>query len=365
MSSNGKVLILGGTGAIGSKLATRFVDEGYDVFITSRVKHAMCEGRCLVGNAMDDSFLKDTLSAIKPDIVVDFMHYSTDRFRERINLLMSGSWRYVFLSSYRVFADAEVIREDSKRLLDTSADKEFLATDDYALAKARCEDIIKASGYCNWTIVRPSITYSSERFQYGCLEANTVCFRSFQNVPVVMPEEMLEKATTMTWAGDTAEMIYRLSRYENAKRQDYNLATSETQTWRDVARIYGEAINLTTRPCSLAFYETIVDKYQMHYDRMFNRRVDNTKVKTATGMNDADFMPLAKGLAMELERFRAAPRYKWLAMRQNALMDRFLGTRISLKGVPFSERKIYYANRYPLLSKFTPRNIIRNIFRMK
>ena len=53
----------------------------------------------------------------------------------------------MFLSSSRVYASQESpIREDSMRLLDVSHDSIYLKTDEYALAKARQEDILRKSG---------------------------------------------------------------------------------------------------------------------------------------------------------------------------------------------------------------------------
>lgn len=40
--------------------------------------------------------------------------------------------------------------------------------------------------------------------------------------------------------------------------------------------------------------------YQLDYDRLLNRVVDNSKVLRVTGLNQEDFMPLKDGLKREL-----------------------------------------------------------------
>lgn len=49
-------------------------------------------------------------------------------------------------------------------------DEDYIKTDEYALQKARQENILLGSKYKNWTIIRPYITYNKERLQLGVLE---------------------------------------------------------------------------------------------------------------------------------------------------------------------------------------------------
>ena len=186
-----KVLLLGGTGAIGVYLSEILAADGKDVVVTSRSEHApCCSIEFIRGDARNADFLSFTLDRVRPDAVVDFMSYGTDEFKMRRDLLLGKTRHYLFLSSYRVFNDAEVITEKSPRLLDSSTDSDYLKTDEYALCKARSENLLRESSMANWTIIRPGITYSKRRFQLGCLEANTLCYRSFQGLPVAMPQEM-------------------------------------------------------------------------------------------------------------------------------------------------------------------------------
>lgn len=66
-----------------------------------------------------------------------------------------------------------MITEESPRLLNTVDDQGCLATDEYALSKARCEDMLFGGGRSNWTIIRLAITYDGVvgRLQLGVYEA--------------------------------------------------------------------------------------------------------------------------------------------------------------------------------------------------
>lgn len=282
------------------------------------------------------------------------MIYYTEAFRRRVQTLLSLSPQYVFLSSYRVFADATPLVEDSPRLLDVIEDEAYLKTDEYALTKARQEDALRTSGKRNWTIVRPAITYSKERFQFGVLEAPIVCWRALHNLPVIMPREMLDRQTTMTWGKDVARMVAKLIGNPLALGEDFNCATAEHHTWREVAEIYGRAIGLRVVPCSIEDYIWGANKYQIMYDRMFNRVMDNSKVLRVAGFKQEDFVSLEDGLSRELVEFKINPRYGGLDPGWNAAMDRLVKTRSPLSAFSPSGRKIYLKTRYPALFNSLP-----------
>lgn len=346
-----KVLLLGGTGAMGVYLREILAAEGEDVVVTSRSEQVSCTGvEFIRGDARDVKFLASTLDCVRPDAIVDFMIYGTDEFKMRRDLLLGKTRHYLFLSSYRVFNDAEVITERTPRLLDSSTDSAYLKTDEYALRKARSEDFLRESGTTNWTIIRPGITYSKRRFQLGCLEANTLCYRSLQGLPVAMPREMRAKQTTMTWGRDVALMIARLVLNPKAYGEDFNCASAEHHSWDEICGLYKRLIGAEVRDCTVNDYIRIVgNSAQVRYDRMFNRVLDNRKVLAVTGLKQDELTTLNDGLSRELENFRKNPGYQYPNLAINARLDRVLGTTISLRDFSFRQRREYYAMRYPFV----------------
>lgn len=169
---NKSILLLGGTGAMGNHLVQILNDGNHNVFVTSRRHRQNRSGVTYIqGNAHDEDFLNSVLAKVEWDVIVDFMIYGTDEFSCRVNKLLKACKQYVFLSSSRVYADSkEPITEQSPRLLDVCKDEEYLKTDEYALSKAREENVLFNSEYKNWTIIRPYITYSEIRLQLGVLE---------------------------------------------------------------------------------------------------------------------------------------------------------------------------------------------------
>ena len=352
MENKAKVLLIGGTGHIGVYLCGILVAMGYEVVCTSRKRHGVDDGvRYTHGNGKDIEFVLDTVEREKPDAIVDFMHYSTGEFKSRYKKMLSKTKQYLFLSSYRVYADESPLREDSPQLLDTLKDKDYLSTDEYALAKSRQERLLRGSGRDNWTIVRPSVIYSHECFKLGCLEANVVCYRALRDLPVVMPMEMLGKQAAITWGRDAAMLIARLVLNEDAIGEDFIISSGEHVTWADIANVYKDVLGLKLKTASLDEYCRLCNRYQVLYDRMFDRRVDNSKILKVTATSPSEFTSLREGLSCELRRFINSPHYRGVNIWQNALIDRLCGTIMPLDELSLKQKLLYLKDRYALLGK--------------
>ena len=79
-----KVLILGGTGAIGKALVEMLDKFEYEIYVTSRKKHENSEVTYLQGNAHDVEFLDSILNMQQWNSIVDFMIYKTNEFKHLI-----------------------------------------------------------------------------------------------------------------------------------------------------------------------------------------------------------------------------------------------------------------------------------------
>lgn len=343
------VLLLGGTGAMGIYLIPELLNRGFNVYVTSRSKRESENENLhyIQGNAKDKEFLKVLLKKQSYDCIIDFMVYNTNEFLDRHQLLLESSHQYIFVSTYRVFSNMDqIITENTPRLLDVITDSEYLSTDEYALKKARQEDILRESKFDNWTIVRPSITYSQNRFQLGTLEADSVILRSIQNLPVAFPKELLEKQTTMTWAGDVAKMIGALVLNKLAYKEDYNVVTNRYCPWKDIIRVYEEAIGLDVILCELDIYISITgNKYPVIFDRMYNRVMDNSKIMEISKISSDNLTLPVTGLKSEISNFLDAPQNLFVNYSIQARMDKVTQSKFSLKGAPYKEKIKYYVKK--------------------
>jgi nucleoside-diphosphate-sugar epimerase len=284
-----KILLLGATGAMGVFLVDILrKNSNYKVYVTSRSLHSNTDNIVyLLGNARDDSFMAELLEKNHYDVIVDFMNYGYQEFQDYHKRLLAACDHYIFLSSCRVFAESTVpITEDSPRLLDVSTDQEFLATQRYALRKARQENMLNESGFSNFTIVRPYITYSNARLQLGIYEKEQWLYRVLRDKPIVISEGVLEKTTALSYGFDVALGIFKVFDKSVFLNDSINIVTSETIKWSDVLSIYenvvyqetGKKVNVYISSENHHIENLFEGGYNTIYDRKWDRTFNNSKL---------------------------------------------------------------------------------------
>lgn len=352
-----KILILGGTGAMGAYLTPILACGDNEVFVTTRSERKSENNniRYLQGNAHDVSFLCEILK-LHYDVIVDFMSYDTEEFRERYHLFLSAAGQYIFLSSSRVYADSKTpITEESPRLLDVVDDSIYLQTDEYALAKAHQENMLVASGTGNWTIVRPYITYSNERLQLGIFEKELWLHRVLHGQTVVFPKDMAKHITTLTFGEDAARGIAALVGNQKAHGQTVHITTNETIRWEDVIELYQKVfLGVTGKQMKVKYIDSaqqlrndLFNQYQIKYDRMLDRKFDNSKIM-CLAENNLSFVPPKEGLEKCLRVFLRNPSFRWLpSAKMTAWMDMTAKEKTPLKYFSdWRKRAKYIVGRY-------------------
>lgn len=322
-----KILIMGGTGAIGSSLV-KILSICNDVFVTSRYFHKNDHNISYIqGDAKDENFL-DSILEQHFDVIVDFMVYRTVEFEYRMKKLLDNSKQYVFISSSRCYANSDnPIVESSDRLLDVVEDDEYLQTDDYALAKAREEDLLRNSGNKNWTIIRPYITYNAHRLQLGCYEKEYWLYRVLQNKTLVIPEDIADSVTTITFGQDVANCIAKLIGNNKALGECFTVATQESHTWREIQEIYFDIIEkkMGRRPKVIYIKDSnslygVCDECQIKYDRVYNRQFNIQKLNEIIGKYD--FQATRKGIERCINDFIDNPSWGRISSKYEAWADR-------------------------------------------
>ena len=325
-----KVLVFGATGAMGKYLIPYLAEAGYSIDAVSLddAQYPFPNVKGIKGNAKEMTFLNELFAANKYDGVVDFMIYPTANLPYYLPFFMDNTEHYIYLSSYRVYDNKEhPVRETSPRLLDTADSIMLRNSDDYSIYKARGENIIRTFPKNKWTIIRPAITYSLMRYQLVTLEAPNTVGRAFAGKKVVVPEQARNVQATMSWAGDVAMMIRNLLFNDKALGETFSVCTSEHHTWGEIADYYKDICNLDAVWVDKEDYIRILNsdpyvcwaRWQLEFDRLFDRIMDNSKVLAATGMKQENLMPLYDGLKKEIAR---CPKdYQWPV---NTAMDEYL-----------------------------------------
>lgn len=349
------ILILGGTGAMGVPLVN-ILSKNNTITVTSRKAKPSSENiKYIQGDAHEQQFLSNLLSK-EYDAIIDFMIYGTDQFKSRFGMFLDNCNQYFYFSSSRVYADSlgEKITEESPRLLDVCKDTEYLETDEYALAKAREEDLLFNCGKNNWTIIRPYITYNSQRLQLGVYEKENWLYRALHGRTIVMPNDIAGKKTTITYGHDVAEAIALLIGNEHAFGEAFHIVTNESLTWRDILNVYVTSLQeITGKLVPVQFIDNsnslqeIWNRAQIKYDRLFNRTFDNSKLIAAT--HYSNFISVKDGLSKCLTECLKAPAWGQINMSYEAWADRLSKCRTPLKEINGSKTKIKY-----LLRRYMP-----------
>jgi len=348
-----KILLLGGTGAIGSHLANILSERGDKVVVTSRSRNGIIGStEYRQGNAKDIEFIKKILEE-HWDTIVDFMLYTEDEFYERVDILLNSTSKYIFISSARVYDNSnEPITEESKRLLDSCTDSDFLATNEYSLTKARQENMLILSNKNNWVIIRPYITYSEKRLQLGTLEKESWLYRALRGRTIVFSDDMMNHMTTLTYGFDVASGIASIIHNSGSIKEIYNITNEYPCKWSDILNIYLNVLEkrLGYRPKVL--YQNLSNfltwnpgKYQIIYDRLFDRVFDCAKINHL--INKKEFTKVQDGLQKCMNDFLDNPEFGYINWKYEAIKDRYTKEFTSLREISGIREKVkYFIYRY-------------------
>lgn len=344
-----EVLVLGGTGAIGSHLVEVLASNKHDICVTSRKDRINKQNVTYVkGNALDIKFIEPILKEKKWDAVIDFMIYDSDQFKSRVGIILESTLQYIFISSARVYADSEnPISENSLRLLDTVNDQEYLCTDEYALLKAREEDVLINAKTKNWTIIRPYITYSEKRLQLGVFEKEDWLYRTLNGRSIVLPDDIMEKETTLTYGFDVSNIISKIVGCDTCLGEIYNLTTPQSIKWKDIFNLYVDCIEEFTGEKVKVEFCDIVDltkiqgsRYQIEYDRLYNRIFDVSKMEGLISIGSLEQVQIR--LKSCLVSFLENQEFLKINWRSEALKDKFTKEFTPLKEIIGIKQKVKY-----------------------
>lgn len=356
-----KILILGGTGAMGKALVELLDKTEYQIYVTSRKKRDGKDVTYLQGNPHDTDFLDYALDIENWDSIVDFMVYQTSEFESVVEKVLPKTKQYIFISSARVYAPTdELIIEDSPRLLDVCEDTEFVSTNEYALAKAREENYLINSEYKNWTIIRPSLTYNDNRLQFALWEKEEWLYRALKGKSIIFPKNLVDVKTTMSYGYDVSLALSKLICNEKAIGETVHIAGAKALTWGAVLEIYKNAIKEVTGKDIKVYYvddwKDISQKcnryYQAKYARAINREFSSDKLIDLIG--EIEFTSPEEGLTNCIKKFIAdGSKFDFTSWRTEAILDRIAGERSSLREFNSIKRKVAYivARYIPFLLK--------------
>ena len=317
------------------KFLVKRLSASHDVHVTSRKVHESSDNITYhMGDAHDRLFIEQILISEKWLSIIDFMHYGTEEFRKRCSLLLDNTEQYIFLSSSRLYAASETpLTELSPRLLEEVTNKDFIKSDDYALAKARQDDILKTSGKSNWTCIRPYMTYDAFRMDLGFFPKELWLYRVLHGKSILFPLDVASKKTTLTYGDDVAFCISCLVGNHEANGQIYQIMQPREHTWSEIIEIYKKALEAKGFTVNVKYVESIPLKVPIYiYDRIYNRVFDNSKINNITGY--VQYKDVAEGIPECIDAFLANISFKDIDWKLQAYWDSILREYMCLTEIP-------------------------------
>lgn len=234
---NKKILIIGGTGTMGRPLVDQLSNDSSNVlWIVSRHNGKDTANKhILVGNAFDTVFLKECVLCRRYDAIVDFLWYDENRFSKSMPLMLRATDQYILLSSAAVYVESDdIIDENTPRDWDLASEKERIESRDYNFVKARLENMLRESGKNNWTIIRPHLTFNSNRIPLCSWEMNIWLQRVLNGLTVAIPMDLMSYKTTLTHGSEIAHQICKIIGCEKALGETFQLGSEKIYTWKEI-----------------------------------------------------------------------------------------------------------------------------------
>lgn len=302
-----RALLIAGGGTLGTYVTEELLRLGHcvDVICLEDKSSDREELKYYKADATCD-YLKALFEKNHYDGIVNFIHYPNyEDYIPYHEILSQNTEHLIFLSSYRVYADLQhPITEDAPQLFDVIKDDPlFMETEDYALAKSRAERFLHNNPYPkNWTIVRPVISFSSRRLDINMISGHKVINAAAAGTPLQLPLEAKNLTAGLDWAGNSGKLIANLLFKKECIGEAYTISTAQDLTWNDVANIYTRLLNVQFEWVPASYPP---NKWMWRYDRIYDRKIDNSKVLRATGLGREDFKSIEEGIKIELEKLGA------------------------------------------------------------
>jgi len=302
-----KTLLIAGGGTLGTYTAEELLRLGHKVDVICLEDKVSDNDRLRYFKARAElPYLEELFKKEHYDGIINFIHYKDPSDYIPYHELLSRSAEHlIFLSSYRVYADlSHPITEDAPQLLDViKDDPDFLKDEDYALSKSRAERFLNDNPYPkNWTIVRPVISFSDRRLDIVTVSRHEVIEAAKADKVIQLPVKARDLVAGLDWAGNSGKMIANLLFKKECIGEAYTVSSAQNLTNAEIADIYTDILGVRFEWVPMVYPE---NNYIWKYDRIYDRRIDNSKVLRATGLTASDFKSIREGIYTELKKLGA------------------------------------------------------------
>lgn len=298
-----KVLVVGGTGIIGTGVVEASYRAGYDTYAVSRSVHKIqhdIEGiTYITANWRDDNKARQILRDINPDVIVDGLVFGKNQLRRNLELIKGYCRHYIYVSTSGVYGhgilDARETEAKSSGQLEWG----------YSANKMKAEEyLISHRGEYNFmcSIVRPPFTYGDTRIPCAVISKKNqweIINRIKQGKPIVFSDDK-DALHAVTHISTFSDALVGIFMKKEADGECFHVADDESYTWDDVINTVGTLVGVMPRIVHLPaeMFEKI--DYNLYIELIYNKKESmtlcNEKIKKLSPKVQYQ-IPLSVGLS--------------------------------------------------------------------
>lgn len=336
------ILLLGGTGTLGSAVLNESLKEGFDVTIMNRGKrkHFITDSfKVVLCDFFDSENMKNIFKDTKYDTIVDFLSRTREDIERVYPIFATKCKQYIFISSACVYR-----REECDFPITESSPKPNQLWE-YNIKKFESEKkLIELSLFYGtiYTIVRPYITYDDERIPFGITPAyhyhRTIIERIKAGKPWFTWDEG-KAITTITHTSDFARALVGLFLNEKAFNEDFHITSGYECTQIELIKQFCNILGKETQIINFDSKEIVkcLPEFTglLLGDRSLNASFNNSKIISALG-NFRFHTDINTGLNRVIQYWDKSENYDY-DYKFEAKIDKLIGMKKGVRYISYSK----------------------------
>ena len=324
-----KILVLGGSGTIGTGIVNASVSHGHEVFALTRgIKEMQNNDKInyIKCDWSDEKAANEVLENKQFDVIVDGLVFTEKQLIRDLERCRNHCKQYIYISTAGVYEQPAVnCNEGSPKRLEK-------LTWGYSFNKRKAEIYIE-NNRNNYdfmiTTVRPAFTYGNTRVPVAVVSRVnqwTLIDRILKNEPIVFIDDGNNKHA-ITHISTFSEGVVSLFMRKEADGEMYHITDDNAYTWEEVIETVGRLLKVKPivvhLPINSIKYLNNSLYQEIKYNKMVELSLDNSKIKKiAPNVNYS--VPLEEGLSKTIEHLREVYSIKHIDENFNDVCDKAL-----------------------------------------
>jgi hypothetical protein len=177
------------------------------------------------------------------------------------------------------------------------------------------------------------------------LEKEEWLYRAIMGRTIVFSSDIVSKFTTLTYGLDVSKAILKIIGNSKSYGEAYHITSCESVTWQQVLDIYVNVLEKYLNKKPKVLFQNLEDfeswkpaKYQICYDRLFDRKFNNSKIEEYYEFS----LSIEEGLSTTIAKFFQDPKFEGINWKAEAIKDRYCKESAALKEIKEIKQKVKY-----------------------